>query len=191
MDPVEAIRKRVCLTPGAGGRTRHLTHPFNGRLQPVDHAALEWLVGTLAARTDVTAIDYVLGFPEGGSIPAYAFGRAVGRPVVLASRLQLDVPGAVTFEEPHARTGTTQHVYGLAAGDRVLVVEDELTNGRTTVNAVRAIRRAGVIVDRVVALLAIDHPGLWRRMRAEGLALDVGIPLPPDCAPRPLDGEGE
>jgi adenine phosphoribosyltransferase len=191
VDPFEAIRKRVSLTPGADGRKRHLTHPLNGRLYPVDHAALEWLVGTLVARIDLTSVDCVVGFPEGGSIPAYAFGRAADRPVILASRIRLDVPGAIAFEEPHASIGTTQYLYGLEPGDRVVAVEDELTNGHTTLNAVRAARKAGIAIDHVVALMAIDHPGLWRRMRAEGLTLHVGLPLPPEYAPRPLDGEGE
>jgi adenine/guanine phosphoribosyltransferase-like PRPP-binding protein len=187
----EAIRRRVGLTGGAQGRSRHITHPLNGRLHPVDHAALEGLVEELAARVDTSAVDYILGFPEGGSIPAYAFGRAAGRPVILASRLQLDLADAIVFEEPHARTGKVQYVYGLKRGDRVAIVEDELTNGRTTVNAVRAVRAAGIHVEHVVTLLAIDHPGLWRRMRAEGLTLHVGIALPAEYAPRPLDGEPE
>jgi adenine/guanine phosphoribosyltransferase-like PRPP-binding protein len=191
MDPEGAIRRHVGLTPGAGGRTRHLTHSLNGRLHPIDRAALEWLVGGLAARVDAAAVDYVLGFPEGGSIPAYAFGRALDRPVLLASRLQLDVADAILFEEPHARTGTTQYVYGLGPGDRVVIVEDELTSGRTTVNAARALRKADVSIDEVVTLFAIDHPALWRRLRAERLTLHVGIRLPACCAPRPLDGETE
>jgi hypothetical protein len=85
MDDADAIRQPIRLVPGADGTKRHLMHPFNGRFHPVDHAALDDLVDAMAARIDVTRVDYVLGFPEGGSIPAYAFGRAVKRPVILAS----------------------------------------------------------------------------------------------------------
>ena len=77
-------------------------HPFNGRFHPIDYTALERLVQALVPRVDVERIDYVLGFPEGGSIPAYAFGRAVGRPVILTSRLPLDLPGRISFEQPGA-----------------------------------------------------------------------------------------
>lgn len=148
-------------------------------------------MGTMAQRIDVTAVDYVLGFPEGGSIPAYAFARLVDRPVVLASRIPLDMPGTITFEQPQAGLGTTHHVYGLRAADRVLIFEDELTNGRTAVNAVLALRRAGIRIDQIATLFAIDHPTLWRRMDAQQLTLHVGILLPPEYAPRPLDAEAE
>ncbi len=191
MDEAEAIRERIRLVPGANGTRRHLLHPFNGRFHPIDHAALETLVQAMVARIDVAAVDYVLGFPEGGSIPAYAFGRAVGRPVILASRLALDLPDRISFEQPSANLGTTHYVYGLGPGDRALVFEDEMTNGHTAVNAVRALRRAGVAIDQVAALFAIDHEPLWRRIRAERVALTVGVTLPPDYAPRALDPEVE
>jgi adenine phosphoribosyltransferase len=186
MDTVEAIRMRISLVPGADGRKRHLMHPFNGRFCPVDHAALEDLVQTIVPRIDASAIDYVLGFPEGGSIPAYAFARAVGRPVILASRLPLGLPDVITFEQPGARLGTTQYLYGLKAGNRVMIFEDELTNGHTVVNAARALRAAGIEIDHVAALFVIDHPALWRRIDAEGLTLHVGVTLPPEYAPRDL-----
>ena len=166
-------------------------HPFNGRFRPIDHSALDDLIEGMAARIDVSAVDYVLGFPEGGSIPAYAFGRAVGLPVILASRLPLDLPDRVSFEQPQANLGTTHYVYGLKRGDRAMIVEDELTNGHTAVNAVRALRRAGIEIAQVAALFAVDHPALWRRLAAADIALSVGVVLPPSYAPRALDTEVE
>jgi adenine phosphoribosyltransferase len=189
--PAEGIRQRVRLVPGIGGRKRHLLHPFNGRFQPVDHAALESLVRVMAGSIDIASVDYVLGFPEGGSIPAYAFGRLVDRPVVLTSRLPLDIPHTITFEQPQAGLGTTHYIYGLRAGDRVMIFEDELTNGRTAVNAVLALRREGIRIDQIATLFAIDHPALWRRMEVEQLTLHVGVLLSPEYAPRPLDPETE
>jgi len=187
MDSVDAIRMRIRLVPGADGRKRHLVHPFNGRFCPVDHEALEDLVHAIVPRIDVSAIDYVLGFPEGGSIPAYAFARAVGRLVILASRLPLGLPDAIAFEQPGARLGTTQYLYGLKAGNRVMIFEDELTNGHTVVNAVRALCGAGIEIGQVAALFAIDHPALWRRVEAERLTVHVGVTLPPAYAPRDLE----
>ena len=191
MSASDAVRQRIALVSGAGGAKRHLMHPFNGRFHPIDHGALDVLIDAMVARIDVTAVDYVLGFPEGGSVPAYAFGRAVGRPVILASRLPLDLPDRVAFEQPQANLGTTHYVYGLKPGDRAMIFEDELTNGRTAVNAVRALRRAGIEIAQIAALFAIDHPALWRRVGAEGVTLEVGVTLPPSFAPRALDTEVE
>jgi len=189
-DPADPTRQ-VRLVPGLGTGRLHLLHPFNGRFHPIDHDALESLVQALARRIDVEAIDCVLGFPEGGSIPAYAFGRAVRRPVLLASRMPLDVPDAITFEQPQAGLGKTHHLYGLRRGSRVMIFEDELTNGRTAVNAAEALRKAGLEINQIATLFAIDHPTLWKRMEAAGLTLHAGVRLPPTYAPRALDTDVE
>ena len=189
MERDQAIVRHVSLVPNMDGRRRHIVHAFNGRLHAVDHAGLEALVDRLVAMVDLEGVDVVVGFPEGGIIPAYAFGRAAKRPVLLASRLRLDTPGTVTFEEPHSQVGTTQYLYGLERGQRVVIVEDELTNGRTAINAVRALREAGIGVDQIATLMAVDHPGLWRRMDAAGIALHAVVRLPVDLAPRPLDDD--
>jgi len=187
MDLADAIRQRVRLLSGAGGQKRYLTHPLNGRFCPVDYDMLDTLAGRLAAGIDAVNVDCVLGFPEGGTIPAYAVGRALDRPVLMGSRLPIDEPDTITFEQPQAGLGTTHRVYGLRPGTRVIIVEDELTNGGMAVNAVRALRGAGVRIDHVATLLAIDHPLLWRRMAAEGLTLHVGVRLSPEQASRPLE----
>ena len=189
MDAIDAIRERIKLVPGAEGRRRHLMHPLNGRFHPVDHKALDTLIQMLASRVDIASVDYVLGFPEGGAVPAYAFARLVDRPLILASRLPLDLPGRITFEQPGARLGTTQYLYGLTSGRRAVIVEDELTSGVSAVNAVRALRAAGVVIREIAALFVIDHPSLWRRLDAEQITLHVGLTLPPEYAPRSLEAE--
>ncbi len=189
MDLADTIRQRVRLVSGAGGQKRYLIHPLNGRFHPIDYDALEAVVQELAARIPVDAIDFVVGFPEGGSVPTYAFGRAIGRPIVLGSRLPIDEPGTISFEQSDAGLGTTHRVYGLEPGARVIILEDELTNGGMTVNAVRAFRQAGLEIDHVATLLAIDHPTLWQRMAAERITLHVGVRLPRDYAPRALETE--
>ena len=72
-----------------------------------------------------------------------------------------------------------------------MVFEDELTSGHTAVNAVRALRAAGIEIDQIASLFAIDHPALARRMREEGITLHVGVMLTTEYAPRALDADPE
>ena len=54
----------------------------------------------------------------------------------------------MSFCEAHDPPPVTgKHVYGLSPGDQVIVVEDEVTSGRTVVNCVRALRAAGIHCD--------------------------------------------
>jgi adenine/guanine phosphoribosyltransferase-like PRPP-binding protein len=182
----DSVRHHVRLVDNVDGRHRHMSHPLNGRFRAIDHAILEGLVESLAGAVDMSRVDYVVGFPEGGSGPAYAFARRVGRPLVVSSTLAVALP-AVSFTLTDSVQAPTKHIYGLAAGDRVVILEDEITTGRTVIAAARSLRAAGVEVEAVVALLAVDHPSLWKRMEEEGLPLHVGGRLPRDQAARPLE----
>jgi hypothetical protein len=72
-----------------------------------------------------------------------------------------------------------------------MIFEDEMTNGRTAVNAAQALRKAGLRIDLIATLFVIDHPILWKRMEAAGLTLHAGVRLPVTSAPRPLDTDVE
>ena len=67
-----------------------LTHALDGRYQPLRPSELVAVIGDLAAGLDMRGIDYVLGFPEGGVVPAFAFAHLVDRPLVLSTRFVLD-----------------------------------------------------------------------------------------------------
>jgi adenine/guanine phosphoribosyltransferase-like PRPP-binding protein len=127
-------------------------------------------------------VDYVVGFPEGGALPAFAFAQITERPLVLSTRLRLSLSPVISFEEPHTSIGVTHHLHGLREGDRVVIIEDEVTSGRTLVNAVRALRGAGVQVDDVGVLLVVDHPALWKLMTDEKVSLHAQARLPAEYA---------
>jgi adenine phosphoribosyltransferase len=128
---------------------------------------------------DRASFNYVVGFPEGGVVPAFAFAQAIDRPVILSSRLQLEREPVISFEEPHSPLGTTHYLYGLRPGDSVVIIEDEVTTGRTVINAVRALRASGIRVGQVGVLMAVDDEPMWRRMADEDIALFVGVRVPP------------
>src|ERR1019366_10692710 len=55
--------------------------------------------------------------------------------------------------------------------DHVIVVEDEVTSGRTIINTVRALRAAGIRCDQVATIYAADDPEMRARVAAEGIRL--------------------
>ena len=151
----------------------------------MDPDALRPAIARLACEVDLDGIKYVLGIPEGGCIPAYAFAVETGLQVVLASIWQPKVSGLVSFLEEHDPPPVAaKHVYGLAAGDHVLVVEDEVTSGRTIVNCVRALRAAGVRCDQVATVYAADDPTMRARVGAEGIRLHAAALCQPDTNDR-------
>ena len=160
-------------------RRRIFAHPFDPRYRALDVKRLREAVAGLAAVIDTAAVDYVLGFPVGGIIPALAFAEIADRPLIVSMLLEPEQPGAIRFEEPHSVVAPVHYIQGLRPGERVVIIEDEVTTGRTAVNAVRALRAAGVRVGDVGALLVVDHPSVWARFAAAEVALHACVKLPP------------
>jgi len=158
---------------------KHIVHRLDGRTVAMDPKELLSLARELAMDIDMDGVDYIVAFPEGGVLPAFAFAQIVDRPLLLPTRLHLMLSPVISFEEPHTRLGTTHYLHGLRAAHRVVIIDDEVTTGQTIINAVRALRAAGVHVNDVGVLLAMDTPALWQAMADAGISLHVVIRVPP------------
>jgi orotate phosphoribosyltransferase len=169
----------VSLIGTTAQRRRILAHPFDPRYRALDVKRLREAVSKLAVVIDTGAVDYVPGFPVGGIVPSLAFAELIDRPLIASMLLEPDQPGAIPVEEPHSVVGRVRYVQGLRPGDHVVIIEDEGTTGRTALNAVRAVHAAGVGVSDVGALLVVDHPSVWERFAAAGVALHAGVKPPP------------
>lgn len=101
-----------------------------------------------------SAIDVVVSPAMGGVIIGHEMGRALGKPAIFVERPQ------GTFE---LRRG-----FRLEPGDRVLLVEDVVTTGLSSREAMKAIEEAG---GKVVAAAALVD-------RSNGTA-DLGVPFTP------------
>jgi adenine/guanine phosphoribosyltransferase-like PRPP-binding protein len=129
----------------------------DGRFGVFDTEALDQAIDLLVSKTDLSNIDYVVGIPEGGLIPAYAFARKAQIPALFGTRFQPAAGNFISFQEEHDGVTSGRYICGLATGSRILIVEDEISTGRTTVNCVRAIREAGSICNTVATIYATDR----------------------------------
>ena len=123
----------------------------------MDGARAERLARTLAAKLpdDIRArIDVVVSPAMGGVIIGHEMGRALGKPAIFLER-----PGG-TFE---LRRG-----FALAPGIRVLMVEDVVTTGLSSREAIEAVGAAG---GEVIAEAALVD-------RSSGKA-ELGVPFVP------------
>ena len=165
--PVRVVRVR-------GRRRGQLAHSLDPRYQAVKPADIEAAATRLARLIDPAGVDRVLGLPEGGVMLAYAVARRLDRPFVSSTLMPHEFGQPIVFEEPHNVGAERNHyVYALEPGQRVLIVEDEVSTGRTVINAVRALRAAGIHVEDVLALFGSDDPRLWERIAAENVRLQV------------------
>jgi adenine phosphoribosyltransferase len=162
------------------GRSRaQLASALDGRYGALDPAALSNAVEWLSSEIDWTGVTHVLGIPEGGLVPAFALAQAAAKLAVFATNMQPQLAGVLNFDVARKPLSTpSKHVYGLSAGDRVVIMEDEITSGLTVIKCVRALRAGGVACSRVAALYAADDPGMHEHLAAEGLVLHTVARFP-------------
>ena len=123
----------------------------------MDPARAERLARALAAKlpADVrAAVDAVVSPAMGGVIIGHEMGRAIGK-------------RAMFLERPDGRFGLRRG-FALDPGERVLMVEDVVTTGLSSREAIAAIERAGAIVVAAAAL--VDR---------SGGTVDLGVPFTP------------
>ena len=123
----------------------------------MDGARAERLAKALAAKIPATlreSIDVVVSPAMGGVIIGHEMGRALGKPAMFVERPE------GTF---HLRRG-----FSLRAGERVLMVEDVVTTGLSSKEAIAAIEEAG---GKVVAEAAL--------VDRSGGTVDLGVPFIP------------
>jgi adenine phosphoribosyltransferase len=176
---------------GIVGRTRGLLgNPLDGRFGPLHPSVLVEAIAGLVERFDLTGVDCVIGLPEGGVVPAYAFAAACNLPLVVGSLHRFDLPGVVSFTEQHSSStsGVAISICGLVPGSRAIVVEDELTTGKTIVNCVRALRAAEVRCDQVATIYAVDDPALGARLAEEAIEFHAAFLFPTDVRDRLTTG---
>lgn len=114
--------------------------------------------------------DVILGLDAGGIVPALAISLASGTPYRLAWKLDLDLPHKSSFEEPHARR-TDVYVYGPFTGRRVLIVDDEVTTGRTILNLAGVLHSVGASVVGVLCLVEVAAERTKEELAAQGITL--------------------
>lgn len=171
------FRTRVVQRLGVPETTRRerVVHSLDGLESPVrsvdltDTGARLWL-RTTEQLGPLGGLDYALGLDAGGILPTVAISIASDLPYKIAWKLQLPLDGAVRFHEPHAIRPDV-YAYGIEPGHRMLLVDDEVTTGRTLADLTRGLRAAGAHPIAAVCLVEdIRH-------NARALLAELDLPL--------------
>ena len=95
----------------------------------------------------------------------------VGSMLALAGLEDLDLKGLIVRKEAKGH-GTQSRVEGaVTEGDRVVVIEDVVTTGGSSLKAIEVLREAGCKVNRVLALVDREQGGT-ENLKKEGCRLE-------------------
>ncbi|MGV8151223.1 MAG: phosphoribosyltransferase domain-containing protein [Candidatus Woesearchaeota archaeon] len=124
-----------------------IIHKFDGRIIPLEPRVLRETAQELANMLNLEKVDYIVGFAEGGLLAAYGVSMVTDIPMIGSYRVRLKSSPEIIFTEPHSER-STHYIYGLKPGDRIVIVEDEITTGSTLVSAVSELTKKNIdVVD--------------------------------------------
>jgi adenine phosphoribosyltransferase len=164
------------LGVGPTSRRERVIHSLDGLEAPVHPDTLATTGTRLWQRLQeqvpdgLGPVDFLLGLDAGGILPTVSLAAAAQLPYKIAWKLHLPLDGAVRFSEPHAMR-TDVFAYGIAPGQRIVLVDDEITTGRTLADLTRRLREAGAIPLAAACLVEDTTRG------ARALLAEHGLPL--------------
>ncbi|MFJ2893891.1 phosphoribosyltransferase [Streptomyces sp. NPDC087218] len=164
------------LSVGATSRRERVIHSLDGLEDPVHPDALAntgadlWRLLQAQVPEGLGSVDFLLGLDAGGILPTVCLAGAAQLPYKIAWKLHLPLDGAVRFSEPHAMR-TDVFAYGITPGQRIVIVDDEITTGRTLADLTRRLREAGAAPLAAACLVEDTTRG------ARDLLTDLGLPL--------------
>lgn len=176
--PAPAFSARIVprLSVPDTSRRERVIHSLDGLENPVHPTALTHTGDVLweqlidEAGELMGPVDFLLGLDAGGILPTIGLASASRLPYKIAWKLHLPLSGAVSFTEPHA-TRTQVFAYGISAGQRIILVDDEVTTGHTLANLTTRLRQVGAIPLAAACLVEDTTRG------ARHLLADLGLPL--------------
>ena len=141
------------------------TYYFNGKLTTLD-ARGAYLVGRVFLAMISDDVPDAVGGLTLGADPI------IGAMLSLAGMEDLNLKGFIVRKQSKDH-GTGALVEGpLGAGDRVVVIEDVVTTGGSSLQAIKAVRELGAEVKRVVAVVDREEGGR-ENLAAEGCQLEA------------------
>ncbi|WP_326684380.1 phosphoribosyltransferase [Streptomyces microflavus] len=164
------------LSVGATSRRERVIHSLDGLEHPVHPDTLAntgadlWRLLQEQVPEGFGSVDFLLGLDAGGILPTVSLAGAAQLPYKIAWKLHLPLDGAVRFSEPHAMR-TEVFAYGITPGQRIVIVDDEITTGRTLADLTRRLREAGAVPLAAACLVEDTTHG------ARDLLTDLGVPL--------------
>lgn len=155
----------------SGDRQWLITHLLDGVVEPIDSVYLLEVMRKLMSRVEYTEEDVIVGLDAGGYIPALAAACVTGLRVITAKKAELaEVPGMVHSIEEHTAYKDV-FVYLPRRPRRVVIVDDEITTGRTVLNLANALRDHGVEVVGAVVPVESTLYGARELLASHGLPL--------------------
>jgi len=105
-----------------------------------------------------TKNEVIVGFAEGSIILAYNLAKIRNSSFVCSTKTQRsDFKTVIEFAEEHRSHIPSHYLYSLQKNDEIIIIEDEISTGKTVINAFNQLVNFGFSVKAIASIIEITN----------------------------------
>ena len=136
------------------GDYQYVIHPISDGSSRMYADVLRALRNLIVEMVDWSNIDLIVSVEAMGRPLLAAVGDATGKPTVVIRKRQYGMDGEVRVDVSTGYSQSTTYINDIAPGERILIVDDEISTGGTLEPILDTLEEMGVILQDIV--LAIE-----------------------------------
>lgn len=140
-----------------GARSYYIINNLDGRFVKSNSRTLHRIISNLNKMLPVSKPNEIIfGFTEGSILLTAALASSRKSNFVCSTRSRrLDIENEIVFIEEHRDKTPTHFIYALEKGNQVILIEDEISTGKTVLNAYKVFKKYGIKIIAVTTLVEI------------------------------------
>ncbi len=151
---------QIALTPRIGDkRSYYIRTNLDGRFTSGFPDIIDKICKSInSVLPQKTKHEVIVGFAEGSLILAYVLAKIRGSHFACSTKTQRsDLKSVIEFTEEHRSFIPSHYLYSLRKKDEVIIFEDEISTGKTVINAYRQLKKYGFSVKAIASIIEITN----------------------------------
>ncbi len=173
-DKTGGLLKLIIARRIGDARNYYVRNNLDGRFVKGDIHALQKVVNELNKNLpNPTPGETIVGFAEGSLILASMLALIRKTNFVCSTKTQKsNKKNEIKFFEEHRRTLSAHYIYALEKRDKVILFEDEISTGKTIINAFQTLKKIGINIVAIITVTEVlNFSGRENINRETGLDL--------------------
>ena len=154
-------------------RLFRILNNFSGRFSLTNSKDLIKLINILNEKLNQNVLDeIVVGFVEGSVLLAYELARQRGKKFTCSTGAKIvGYENYLHFSEPHIKNSECI-LYGLNKGDKITLIEDEISTGDSLIQSIKMLQSSGLQVLQICTIIEVVNFNARQKLKEEfGLEL--------------------
>lgn len=147
------------LSISEGIRKERVINPIDGiddivKYEDIEEISLVFEREIINNNIDLSTVDFLIGLDSGGFLPTFGLSALTKIPFKLAWKINLDIEQKFIINEPYA-VGKDIYIYNLPTSRNVIIVDDEITTGKSILNLFNVLQSQNINVLAVLVITEI------------------------------------